>query len=1129
MVKCKDVGGPDWCDEDAEYVRTYRERGGTYVELRCPSGHLSVIPVSEYRDKVRAEEAARRITNADIAHLRIEIESMVFQRLPERQMINEVVLYLESTGRYAALKREELEKTARKLLDLVRKKIEKERLGAVSKYICPDCKKVYLNEKPGADGNLLYYFCTECKKKFSPRDIKRRKVYGKPGWLKRRKAYREKKKELKGTAIKKELEELETLEERRRAGLLTADEHERLLELRGTAAEKREEFKGTLFGAKKEYKTGVSELKEKAKAEKWTRVKYKEEKRKLKEKYIRSKREYKEKVGKEKEKRKAHIGKRVTGFIEDKWGKDVMKAFIVILFAALGFAISGAFGSILFLFGFLSLALYYIFPSPDEETPPRELARQLKENPLTWRMVGSRAFLRNPHTVWGFLKTIFKLSTFILFIFGVWYSPMVPFKNIVLIILCFGAYFSLKMTYNTHMPHQFIESVIRFGLLGAFFIPWVIFYGIFQSGLLALLAMAFFMIPPIAEDKQNTETFAMYEMFDKFIFFGFMLVALIASGVLPLPWFGEVGWKLTGTLQWTFLYFWVVSFVAGFFSPAQTRPAMGFIMLGAATIIYGIGPGAQEFGTALLGPWYPVIQNLFSSIAKPFAEVFGQFANTFGSALMLLVNPVGYAQSIMNGTYARDTTTGLQGAYGIEIERFEVMPIYTESPYVVSVMVKNKGAFEARNVIVALVPSVNVPREEKSWVWGVKEAVLIIPKAAVAVGGWNPLSIEVHMPFLRPNITMTKEGLGFVEEPDTDRGITQKCIDDRRCVFAIGNMTKLQTSQANFYSDGIMCPAVVNYGLMTKEKAKVLPFIGMIQYDYNISSNLEVEAMSKEEWERQVEEMELQPKFKKLTTFTNAPVMLNLDTLEQPILEGSPFHIALNIVSAHKKGRVVGNATVRLEIPTNFTKGKGEENLPPCVPDKIKPKIIKQDDTTTLLEWKGLTEPYAIFCSFPPVKVPEGPTITYMVRADASYTFSKWDTLDTRMQFGGTACCKKSEDCPIPGQICDTSINKCGAGEIDISERLSELEARMNELQNEVDQITEEFADKLIVDINAYDQLLDEMGILKQQYSGDAEVISAIENVETSVNNAIKVACEKCRRWGVDCPSDICSSVGVDL
>ena len=731
--------------------------------------------------------------------------------------------------------------------------------------------------------------------------------------------------------------------------------------------------------------------------------------------------------GRAKRRRAHRLRRRIPNYIENRWGKEVMKVFTMIIFVALGIAISGAFGSILFLFGFLSWALYYIFPSPDEGTPPRELARQLKENPLTWRMVGSRAFLRNPHTVWGVLKTVFKLSTFILFIFGVWYSPIVPLKNIVLIVLCFGAYFSLKMTYNTHMPHQFIESVIRFGLLGAFFIPWVIFYGIFQSGLLALLAMAFFMIPPIAEDKQNTETFGMYVMADKFIFFGLMVVALIASGVLPLPWFGDIGWKLTGTLQWTFLYFWVVSFVAGFFSPAQTRPAMGFIMLTGATIIYGIGPGAQEFGTALLGPWYPVIQNLFSSIAKPFADVFGQFANTFGNALLLLTNPVGYAQSIMNGSYVRDSTTGLQGAYGLEIERFEAMPIYTQNPYVVSVMLKNKGAFEAYNVTVMLFPSDNAPREEKSWVWGVKEAVLIIPRTAVAVGGWNPLNIKVHMPFMRPNITMTEDGLGFVEEPDTDRGITQKCIDDSICALALVSMSRLQTSQANFYSDGIMCPAVVEYALLTKEKAKVLPFIGMIQYDYAISSNLEVEAMSRTEWNRQVVEGELQPRFKKFTTFTNAPAMLNLDTLEQPILEGSPFHIALNILSAQKKGRIVGNATVRLEIPTAFLEGEGVK--PNCVPKK--PDKLESKGETTILTWNGLVEPHAIFCNFLPMKVPSGPTITYMVRANASYRFSKWDILDTRIQFGGTACCKPGEAaskwCPIPNQICRADFT-CGAG-----------------------------------------------------------------------------------------------------
>jgi hypothetical protein len=688
---------------------------------------------------------------------------------------------------------------------------------------------------------------------------------------------------------------------------------------------------------------------------------------------------------------------------------------------------------------------------------------------------------------------------------------MVPFKNIVLIIVCFAGYFSLRGTYQTKpfMAHQYIESVIRFALLGAFFIPWVIFYGIFQSGLLALLAMAFFTIPPIAETEEEGEK-EFLGMFFRFLFAGLMLVALIASGVLGewIPMFTAT-WQLTGTLRWTFLYFWGISFIAGFFSPTKTRPAMGFIMLGAATIIYGIGPGAQEFGTALLGPWYPVIQNLFSSIAKPFADVFGQFANTFGNALLLLTNPVGYAQSIMNGSYVRDTTTGLTGAYGLEIERFEAMPIYTQSPYVVSIMLKNKGAFEARNITVTLFPSNNTPREEREW-------------------SWIPIPGLTYLPVLRDSMNMGD--LGFKDM--SERGVkVQDCSINsyKSCNWYInGTMSKLQTVQANFYSNGTMCPAVVRYALMTKDKAKVLPFIGMIQYDYEISSNLEVEAMSRVEWNRQVEEMELQPKFKKLTTFTNAPAMLNLDTLEQPILEDSPFHIALNLLSAQKKGKIVGNATARLEIPTAFLEREGMK--PNCVPDR--PDRIETKGNTTILTWDGLGEPHAIFCNFPPMKVPSGPTITYMVRANASYTFAKWDILDTRMQFGGTACCKPREAaskwCPIPNQICRAD-STCGAGTIDISERLSDLEAQMNELQNDVENLTQEFADKLIVDINAYDSLIDQLDILKQQYSGDAEVVSAIENVKTSVNNAIKLACEKCKTWDVDCPSGICSSVGVDL
>ena len=110
--------------------------------------------------------------------------------------------------------------------------------------------------------------------------------------------------------------------------------------------------------------------------------------------------------------------------------------------------------------------------------------------------------------------------------------------NIFYIGIAIGGYFLMKVDYDPNTPAEFIESVFRF-FIGIFFIP-SIFINIFDSWVLGAIALAFFAVPPLpSSDNENlgqvlsrglSGATAYYEMFDKFLFAGLMLIALIGSG-----------------------------------------------------------------------------------------------------------------------------------------------------------------------------------------------------------------------------------------------------------------------------------------------------------------------------------------------------------------------------------------------------------------------------------------------------------------------------------------------------------------------------------------------------------------------------------------------------------------------
>ncbi|MBU0530814.1 MAG: hypothetical protein KKC05_04025, partial [Nanoarchaeota archaeon] len=498
---------------------------------------------------------------------------------------------------------------------------------------------------------------------------------------------------------------------------------------------------------------------------------------------------------------------------------------------------------------------------------------------------------------------------------------------------------------------------------------------VFDSFFLMLITLAFFFYIPRAP-RANTWIFI-----SVMIVIPFLAFANSASMGLGLemgesfyPW----EWNSAAII---FMGMWLLAFVAGLEgSDIESRQVMGLILIFTSFFIFSIGIGTQEVGQAFFGPWWPTVYTGAADLFEPMSEAWSQLQQTMGLGWKMFTDPYGYAQGIVSGNYVRDPTTGLEGAYGVEIESFTSTPIFIEAPFSLSMIVKNKGAFEADNVRVAIFSTQKAAREERT------------------IGDYVPIQAlgDVHIPFALGD-RIPVEAYGFDDTDNTNAfacnmgvcggGLFEDNMDDEGLGKQTFDLEKLDSRQLLFKSDhGVSCETILEYELTDK----FIPIMGMVQYEYSIYSTLDMSIMSKDEWNRQIADGSLETQYKKPSKLTNAPVRLNIDTLEQPIREGTPFFIGLSLLSAQGDNSDVTNATVRLEYPQSF-------NLLTCVPQA-------SSSLGNVVTWNDFKPYVPAYCQFSGVKGLDSPSETFLIRANASYTFSKWKTLNTKFEFGGKDC-----------------------------------------------------------------------------------------------------------------------------
>lgn len=461
----------------------------------------------------------------------------------------------------------------------------------------------------------------------------------------------------------------------------------------------------------------------------------------------------------------------------------------------------------------------------------------------------------------------------------------------------------------------------------------------------------------------------------------FMLLMPIQYGGLE-PW----NWNAETVI---FMGIWLLGFISGSLSSdLSSRQVFGAIIIVVAFVIFSMGAGTQQVGTAFFGEWWPNVYEFGESTLKPMGEQFSQLTEGLTMAIQLITNPTGFAQRIMNGTYQTDPTTGLKGAYGVEIENFKTTPIYVGQPFSISFNLNNKGAFEATSVRAGIaVSSEDAPTET------IQE--LGVPTGTLRF--MNIFNLGFNRSYFLPG-NCTTEKIGSKERTDCWSWVDGNASN----VF-----TKLDIRPVFFAStEGIGCSAYNAFIQQAAGTRKAIPLVGFTEYNYEIESNLQIEFIKADEWTRRVTGGEGLIQQKKASTLSNAPVQLNLDTLDQPIREGTSFYLALQLAPGPRGGKISGSDTIILEVPNALGLDRND-----C---SVKSDKEEVRGNTTRFIWYGIKEPYLIYCQ-PLSYRPNNPTETFQIRAYANYTFKKWDTTLATVDFAAGCC--KSSDCPT-GQVC---------------------------------------------------------------------------------------------------------------
>jgi hypothetical protein len=560
-------------------------------------------------------------------------------------------------------------------------------------------------------------------------------------------------------------------------------------------------------------------------------------------------------------------------------------------------------------------------------------------------------------------------------------------------------------------------AIFVFGLFGG---------GLFHAPAIGTLFLAFFAIIPKPSETENlaralglglSGATANYEMWDKLLF----LIIMLLAGGMSFGLFGagvsfDIGLFSGGSLGIIFSAIWAIALLVGLFSPSETRPAMGIIIMIISFITFGSTVGEQAMGTAFFGQWWPMLHNSATQLLEPVGKLGEMMQQTFGQSFLMLTNPVGYAQQIMSGQYAKNPN-GPTGAYGLEIQNFAVDTIYLEEPFSIRFDIANKGPYTARNVNLQILSNMPDTLINDNALAGSDTTLKLAGETKYDHIKWYKYkydSLQNHDLLKDPVIPQDVKPMFLTG--------TIGCTSIGKTPWGAEWVTKIPQEELRQHYVSYM----INY-----------------TYDYNVDSSLQIDVISESEWYNLVRDNKL-VRSQVSSLISTAPVKLSIGAMDQPIREGMPFYVGYNLTSAEGSNTMIGNAVVNMIIPSDFGVPKTcTHNIDPnneLITLPIHGSGINTEITNLIFsavnqramsnfaekmaQWRGKTKIFTVrnqdndiiayvlswslvggdakysFCNWD--KAPNlvnAPRRTFTLMANSTYTFNKWEKKDTMINF----------------------------------------------------------------------------------------------------------------------------------
>jgi hypothetical protein len=684
--------------------------------------------------------------------------------------------------------------------------------------------------------------------------------------------------------------------------------------------------------------------------------------------------------------------------ISRRTGPTVANAAFSLAIVAIGIFISAVIGSTWLIAACIALGIYIFTPNP-EQNKLRHMP------PLAGLGMFGMMFNQDNGINSGIatIKALSKLTA--LFCFGMTlFESKIPLSSLILLGFCL--YISaggLKISYDPRKPDEIMESMMRlmFVIIISIFVFGAFGGGIFNAPAVGMLYLAFFAIlPKPSETNDLARTLgrglagvgANYELGDKILFWFIMIVSAGLSFTSIFSGGLDIGFFSGGTLGILFSAIWLISLIVGSFSPSEARPAIGVIVLIIAFITFGSTVGEQAMGTAFFGQWWPMIHNGATQILEPLGKLSETFGQTFGQSFLMLTNPVGYAQQIMNGQYANNPT-GPTGAYGLEIENFAVDTIYLAEPFSIRFDLANRGPYTANNINLMILS--NAPDAE------IKDPAF--------QGGVQTLPYSGKTKYDHIEWYIYKYDSFTGHSLLGQREIIPQDIKPMFLTGTIGCTTLYKTPWGQ---------EMLKKKPQEELRQHYISYMVNYTYEYSVDSNLQIDFISEGEWYNLVRDNKL-VRTNVQSLVSTAPVKLSLGTMDQPIREGLPFFIGFNLTSSEGSNTKIGWADIILRIPSDL--GMPDSCTKKVVrgTNRANSQLTKEDfDTIRASQNKGMffivpsegqnmiafaldgTDSKDVFCSWIAApKTENRPKRTVTISANATYEFNKWEKKDTMINF----------------------------------------------------------------------------------------------------------------------------------